>query len=76
MRVRKREKGGAFKPAVDGVVRRQEIEADVLEIWIVASRLLGRLTESSPPPIRRKAQPHGRTVRAARATGTQSALIP
>ena len=63
-------------PAIEGIVRRQEIEADVLEIWIVASRLLGRLAEPRRPPARRKARPHGRTARAMKTTAPRAALIP
>ncbi len=70
--MRKREKGEVFRSAV---LQRQEVEADVLEIWIVASRLLGRLTESSRPLIRRKARPRGRTV-VRKATAARSVLIP
>jgi len=71
--MRKREKGEVFRSAV---LQRQEVEADVLEIWIVASRLLGRLTESSRPLIRRKARPRGRTVVARKAAAARSVLIP
>lgn len=71
--MRKREKGEAFRGAV---LPRQEVEADALEIWIVASRLLGRLTESSRPPIRRKTRPRGRAPRARKATASRSLLIP
>lgn len=71
--MRKRGKGEAFG---DAILQRQEVEADVLEIWIVASRLLGRLTETTLPRTRRKARPHGRTVRARKATTSGSVLIP
>ena len=70
MRVEKREQDRAFVSAVDRGRRRQEIEADVLEIWIVASRLLGRLTEPSQPLARR------RTARVIKTTVSRSAPIP
>lgn len=73
MRVRKRGRDRVLITAADGAVRRQEVEADVLEIWMVASRLLGRLTESTRPRIRRKARPRGRT---GKTTAPRSALTP
>lgn len=71
--MRKRDKGDVFRGAA---LQRQEVEADVLEIWIVASRLLGRLTESSRPRIRRKTRPRGRIPRARKPTASRSVLIP
>lgn len=71
--MRKRENEKALGSAT---LRRREVEADVLEIWIVASRLLGRLTESSLPRFSRKARPRGRTVRAGKTTTSRSVLIP
>lgn len=49
--MRKREKGEVIGGAV---LQRQEVETDAIEIWVVASRLLGRLTESSRPHISRR----------------------
>lgn len=71
--MRKREKGEVIGGAV---LQRQEVETDALEIWIVASRLLGRLTESSRPHISRKTRPRGRTPRARKRTASRSVLIP
>lgn len=76
MRVEKREQGEAFVSAVDRHRRRQEIEADVLEIWIVASRLLGRLTEPGQPLARRRARSRRRTARVIKTTVSRSAPIP
>ena len=72
MRVRKRGTDKVSIGAVDGAIRR-EVEADVLEIWMVASRLLGRLTESRRARPRRKALQRGRTVKTA---APRSALTP
>lgn len=76
MRVYKRDKKKISVPAVDGAVRRHEVESDVLEIWIVASRLLGRLTDSSRPLLGRKAQRRSRNIRAVKTVAPRSALTP
>ena len=76
MRVYRRDKRKVLVPALDGAARRREVEADVLAMWIVASRLLGRLTESGQPSLSRKARPRGRSLRAMKTEATRSALIP
>ena len=62
MRVGKREKARAEAGSGTGNLRRREIEADVLEIWIGVSRLMARLTDADPPPVRGKSRPRGAAV--------------
>jgi len=62
MRVGKRNKARPDAGSGTGHLRHREIEADVLEIWIGVSRLMARLTETDPPPVRGKSRPRGAAV--------------